>query len=176
MTHDTPEPGLPGQGSPNRDSQSQDPANLSGMSAAAAKEYIFGFIATLKLTEKERLALEDEAARWKGRVDLARSRGMADLLSGAEKEAERLYARLSALREEESALKGHIDAMRRQLPGLAARERSVDPDVLEQELLMALGRTEETAGTEKAFRELEKSAAADTALQALKAKMKEGAS
>jgi hypothetical protein len=46
--------------------------------------------------------------------------------------------------------------MRQQLPGRAcvageaARERSIDPDLLEQERLMALGRTEEESATEKA--------------------------
>ena len=61
--------------------------------------------------------------------------------------------------------------MRRQLPGLAARERSVDPDLLEQELLMALGRSSEEAAAEKAFQELEKEDSAEAALQVLKAKM-----
>ena len=163
----------------------QDPTNLAGMSAAAAKEYILGFITTLKLTEKEIHSLEGEAARWKGRLDLARtaeeprpsasaagSRGAGDLLAEAEREAERINTRLAALREEERSLKSQIDAMRRQLPGLSARERSIDPDLLEQEMLMALGQTGEEAATERSFRELEKNAAADVALEELKAKMK----
>ena len=166
------------QNTPNLDSLDQGladnhaPASLAGMNAAGAKEYILGFIATLKLTEKEISSLEEEAAKWKGRADLARSRGMADLLAGAEKETERVNARLYALREEAQALKGGIDSMRWQLPGVAARERSVDPDLLEQELLMELGQTGEEAKTEKAFRELEKDHAADAALEALKARMK----
>ncbi|MCL2232645.1 MAG: chromosome partitioning protein [Treponema sp.] len=151
----------------------QDSANLAGMSAAAAKEYIFGFVSTLKLTEKEIRSLEEDAARWKSRADLARSRGIADLLAEAEKEAGRANARLETLREEEQTLKHQIDTMRRQLPGLAARERSIDADLLEQELLMALGQSGEEAKTEKAFRELEKEHAADAALQALKARMKD---
>ena len=64
--------------------------------------------------------------------------------------------------------------MRRQIPLLAARERSIDPDLLEQELLMAAGRLpgdEEKAQTEGRFRELEKNIAADTALEELKEKM-----
>ena len=146
---------------------------LAGMSAASAKEYIFGFIATLKLTEKEIFSLEEEAAKWKGRVDLARSRGANELLAEAEKEAERINARLTALRVEAESLKSSIDFMRRQIPGLAARERSIDPDLLEQELLIALGRTEEEAETDRSFRHLEKESAADAALEALKAKLKE---
>jgi phage shock protein A len=149
-----------------------NPESLKGMSAADAKNYILGFIETLKLTEKEIRSLEDEAVKWGSRVELARSRGMDELRGEAEKEAEKIRGRLDALREEERSLKDSISAMRRQLPGLAARERSVDPDLLEQELLMALGRTEEEAATEKAFENLEKESSADAALEALKEKMK----
>jgi len=146
--------------------------DLTGMSVADAKEYILNFITTLKLTEKEIAALEEEAAKWKNRVDLAISKGMEDILTEAAKEAEKVNAKLAGLREEARSLKDGIDAMRRQLPGLAARERSVDPDLLEQELLMALGQTEEEAATERAFKKLEKENAADSALEALKTKMK----
>jgi len=146
--------------------------DLTGMSVTEAKDYILSFITTLKLTEKEIGALEEEAAKWKDRVDLARSKGMQDILAGAEREAERVNAKLNGLLEEALSLKNGIADMRRQLPALAAKERSVDPDLLEQELLMALGQTEEEAATEKAFRKLEKESAADSALEALKSKMK----
>ena len=148
------------------------PENLAGMNAATAKDYIFAFITTLKLTEKERLSLEAEAEKWKSRFELARSRNANDLASEAEKELGRINAKLLELTEEERSLKSNIENMRRQLPGLAARERSIDPDLLEQELLAALGRTEEEAGTERAFQKLEKDKSADEALEALKAKMK----
>jgi len=149
-----------------------NPDDLKGMSAAEAKNYIFGFITTLKLTEKEIRSLEDEAAKWKSRVELARSRGMDELKGEAEKETDRISVRMAALREEERSLRESIAAMRRQLPGLAARERSIDPDLLEQELLMALGQTEEEAETKKAFEKLEKESSANAALESLKEKMK----
>jgi phage shock protein A len=150
-----------------------DSINLDGMSAAAAKEYIFGLIATLKLTEKDIRSLEEEAAKWKGRVELARSGGKDDLASEAEKEAQRAEEKLIGLRVEEESLRDQIEEIRKKLPGLAARERSVDPDILEQKLLMALGKTGEEAETEKAFEKLEKDASAEAALQALKEKMAE---
>ena len=146
--------------------------DLTGMGVTEAKEYILNYITTLKLTQKEISALEDEAVKWKNRIELARSKGMEDILTEAEREAEKVNSKLAGLREEEFSLKDGIDAMRRQLPGLAARERSVDPDLLEQELLMALGQTGEDAATEKAFKKLEKENAADSALEALKTKMK----
>ena len=146
--------------------------DLSGMSPSDTKEYIFRFIATLKLTEKEILRVEEEAAKWKSRTDLASSREADNLLGEAERELERANTKLAVLREEESTLKNQIDTMRRQLPGFAARERSIDVDLLEQELLMTLDYTEEEANMDRAFQKLEKDNAADTALQALKAKLK----
>ena len=147
--------------------------NIPAMSMVEVKEQILALISTLKLTEKEIRFLEDEAAKWKNRIDLARSRGADELLAEAEREADRVNAKLAGLREEERALRDSIGAIQRQLPGLAARERSVDPDILEQELLMALGRTGEDVETERAFRKLENESAASAALDALKNKMKE---
>lgn len=102
------------------------------------KEYILGLVTTLKLTEKEIHSREAEAAKWKNRAELARSRGLDDLVNEAEKEVESVNIKLASLREEEHSLTAEIAAIRRQLPGLAARERSIDADVLEQELLMLL--------------------------------------
>jgi len=149
-----------------------DSIKLDGMSAAAAKEYIFALIATLKLTEKNIHSLEEEAAKWKGRVELARSAEKNDLVSEAEKGMQGAEEKLAGLREEEVSLRDQIEAIRKKLPGLAARERSIDPDLLEQKLLMALGKMGDEADTEKAFEKLEKDANADAALQALKEKMK----
>ena len=154
----------------------QNSADLAGLSANDAKEYIAGFITTLKLTEQEIRSLEEEAVKWKNRVELARSRSAedpkaVDLLAEAMKKTEELDAKLNGLRDEAQTLRSQIETMRRQLPSLAARQRSIDPDLLEQELLMALGRTGEEAGTEREFRKLEKNDAADSALEALKKKM-----
>ena len=146
--------------------------NIPAMSMVEAKEQILALISTLKLTEKEIHSLEDEAAKWKNRVDLARSQGADELLVEAEREADRVNAKLAGLREEESTLRDSIGVLQRQLPGLAARERSVDPDILEQELLMALGQTGEDVEAERTFRKLENESAASAALDALKNKMK----
>ena len=141
------------------------------MNAATAKDYILGLITTLKLTEKEIRSLMEEAAKWKNRVELAVSKGADELLGEAERELEGINARLKELWEEERSLKAEIKDMRRQLPGLAARERSIDPDLLEQQLLMALWHSEEEAAADRAFRKLEKDSAVDSELEALKAKM-----
>ena len=149
-----------------------DSIKFDGMSAAAANEYIRSLITTLKLTEKEIRSLEEEAAKWKGRVELARSGGKSDLAFEAEKEAESADKKIVGLREEEKSLMNQIEEIQRQLPGLSARERSIDPDLLEQKLLMALGKMGEETDTEKAFEILEKESFANAALQALKEKLK----
>jgi hypothetical protein len=149
------------------------PEDLSGMSAAEAKECIFHFVSALKLAEKNQGALALELEKWNSRRDLALSRGAADLAAEADKAAARIRAEADAAAVEILELKDEIDAMRRQLPGLAARERSVDPDLLEQELLLALGRSpgDETQAAERDLENLEREAAAGAALEALKAKM-----
>ncbi|MDR2053769.1 MAG: chromosome partitioning protein [Treponema sp.] len=146
--------------------------DLRGMNPADAKEYIFHFIATLKLTEKNRAGLEAELEKWRGRVDLARGKGAEDLAAEARRETERIQGKLDSLAAEEAALKTQIETMRRQLPALAARERSIDPDLLEQELNIALGKDLADSGPagpalERQFESMN----ADAALEALKAKM-----
>ncbi|MCA1949952.1 MAG: chromosome partitioning protein [Treponema sp.] len=152
----------------------QRPEDLLGMSPEDAKAYIVAHLATLKLTEKKRAELEAELEKWKSRVELARSKGAEDLAQEAEKAAERIRADLTAIQNEEAELKLQIESMRRQLPGLAARQRTVDPDLLEQELLIATGRLpgdEAAAETERNLAKLEKEAQAAAALAELKAKL-----
>jgi hypothetical protein len=144
------------------------PDDLSGMSAAAAKEYIFHHITALKLAEKDRDGLLAELDKWEKRAELARGRGVPDLAADAEKEAGRVRARAEGMLAEIAELRVKIEKMRKELPALAARERSVDPDLLEQELLIVLGKNpgdEITAGGD--FKVVEAAAA----LEALKAKM-----
>jgi hypothetical protein len=153
------------------------PEDLRGMDRAAAGDYMLNYITTLKLTEKRLEDLDRELARWRGRADLARSRGEAALTAAAEQEAARIEADRAAAAGEAAALRSRIGAMGRQLPGIAARERSVDPDLLEQELLIALGRSpgEDPGAARKTEGEFERLNAED-ALDALKAKMRrEGA-
>jgi phage shock protein A len=154
----------------------QSPENLLGMGAAEAREYIAGHIASLKLTEKQYEELNRDCEKWSARVELARSRNNEALAAEASVEAEKQRERRDALGAEIAVLKRQIERMREQLPGLAARERSIDPDLLEQELLIALGHTPgdgtvtEESARKRRFEELD----ADAALEALKAKMRQG--
>ncbi|MDR1308093.1 MAG: chromosome partitioning protein [Treponema sp.] len=148
--------------------------DVTGMTPAAAKEYIFGFLATIKLNEKEIAHLEAEAGKWRKRIDLAHSGGEPDLALEAERRAAETNNTLASLKAETAILKTQVKKMTAQLPGLAARERSVDPDVLMQEILIAAGLNpgdEDNLKQEKIFSGLEKNAAADKALAAMKAKL-----
>jgi len=151
-----------------------DDANLSGMSSADAKEYILNFISVLKLAEKQIQSLDSEIAKWQSRMELAGSKGQAELALDAEKEKNLLLDKQAALSAEAEQLKQQIEEMRQQLPLLASRERNIDPDLLEQELLIAAGRLpgdDEKARVERRFNEMEKDQTANTALEELKARM-----
>jgi phage shock protein A len=152
----------------------QNPTVLTGMTPADAKSYIAQYLTTLKLTEKK---LEESAAeenKWRARVELARSKGIDDLALEAEKQATQCQTLRETLSAEVVELKSQIETMRSQLPGLAARERSIDPDLLEQELLISRGYLpgdEIKAETDRRTRDMEKNTTLDVELEALKTKM-----
>lgn len=149
------------------------PDDLTGMTTDQAREYVAAHLESLKLTEKKLAELDAEIAKWRDRVALARGKGTEDLAQAAEAEAARLEADRERIGAEADELRAQIDRMRHQLGALPAKERSVDPDLLEQELLIAAGRMpgeEDAVRTERAFAALEKESAADAALAALKEK------
>jgi phage shock protein A len=148
--------------------------SLNGLDSAAAKEYILGLSSTLKLTEKEIQKLGEEVSRWEGRVKLAQEKGRDDLFQEATKEGLRVKNRKAELENEAAELKANIESLKAQLLILPAKERSIDPDLLEQGLLILAGRMpgdEKEAERDRNFEKLEKEASADAALEELKAKM-----
>ena len=150
--------------------------SIIGMSEQAAREYITKYLTHLKLCEKQYIALEEELSKWTHRVALARSKGDLALAAEAAKEEERLKVKILNYKAEIETLKNNIENMQRELQTLSAKERSVDPDLLEQELLMTRGYMpgeEEKAQTDIKFKEIEKDTEMDAALLALKAKIRE---
>ena len=149
------------------------PDNLYGMTPAAAREYIAAHVTTKILNDKKLAEIDAAVKKWVDRAAFARGKGVADLAEAADAEAVRAAAERDKLATETRELEAQIERMRRQLPALAARERGVDPDLLEQELLIAAGRNpgeEEDAATERQLADLEKRSAADAELAALKAR------
>ena len=104
----------------------QKETDLAGLRTADAKAYIAQYLTTLKLTEKKLAECAAEEVKWRGRVALARSKGVEDLAQEAEKQVERATEQKNSLSAEIAGLKSQIETMRKQLPGLAARERSVE--------------------------------------------------
>ena len=152
----------------------QAPDDLTGLDGVAAKEYIAAHLTSLKLTERKIAELETELEKWRSRLELARSKAAEELVTAAEAELARLQTEKTRLSAEADELKSMIERMRHQLPGLAARVRTIDPDLLEQELLMATGRMpgdEAVVQTERKLATMEKQVRSDDALQALKVRM-----
>ena len=121
-----------------------------------------------------RLEQMREQAKWERRVNLAREQGKDDLLRGAEEEMEKITKRRIDLENEAADLGVRINNLKQQLSVLPAKERSIDPDLLEQELLILSGRMpgdEKEAERDRAFEKLERDASVDSALEELKAKM-----
>ena len=149
--------------------------DLYGMTPEAAKEYIAAHLTTKLLQEKKLADLEAETAKWTERAALARGKGLEELAAAAEAEAQRTGAERDKLAAETADLIGQIERMRRQLPALASKQRTVDPDLLEQELRMAAGHEPGSEGdaedTARRIAALEKESAAETQLAALKARM-----
>ena len=144
------------------------------MTEAEAREYIVQHMASLKLTDRKVAELDADLEKWNARLILAQGKGLVDLAEAARKELEVRRAERDRISAEAEDLRGQIERMRRQLPTLGSRERSVDPDLLEQELLMASGALpgdEDKVKAERDLRELEKTQTAELDLAALKAKL-----
>ena len=150
------------------------PDSLAGLDSAAARDYIFGFISTLKITEKEIETIRENELLWDRRAVLAAGQNRPDLQQEAENEKQRLMSKRILLENEAAELKTTIEKLKTELRILPARERSIDPDLLEQELLILAGRMpgeEKEAARDRAFEKLEKEAMADAELEALKSRM-----
>lgn len=145
--------------------------DIREMPVKEAREYILNFITTQKLNEKKLLALKTEQEKWINRVRLAQNSGAADLKDRAAAACQDIENQIQSLEAENTELKAQIKSMIGQLPGLAARERSIDPDALEQELLLAAGfMPGEALPEERKFAALEQEEAAESALLKLKQK------
>jgi phage shock protein A len=143
------------------------------MDVSVAKEYMLGLSTTIKLNEKRIADLEVPRDKWRKRIDAARTGKEEALTLEAEKRVLEFEGKIGVLRSETASLREQLQTMISRLRTLAARERAVDPDLLMQDLLMAAGYNpgdEASLGLEKKFADLEKEAAADAALTALKAK------
>ncbi|MBN1519467.1 MAG: chromosome partitioning protein [Spirochaetales bacterium] len=146
-----------------------DDTDLRGLSVSDARAYVLEFLTTLKTTERDLAALDEELALWNKRVELAASKGASDLEAGARAKVAELAARRTALSGEKDSLIAKIARMKEQLPILRAQERSVDVDLLLAELQVATG--EALGDTSASVNQGLASLGADDELAALKRKL-----
>ena len=139
-----------------------------------SREYVFGYLSTLKLTELEINALLEEEIKWEKRISLAQNNEDRELLESAIAEWEKIKNKKAILEAEAVELRVKIENLKAELRIQPAKDRSVDPDLLEQELLILCGRLpgdEIKAKQDRSFEKMEKEAAANAALAELKAKI-----
>jgi len=161
---------------------SMDDESLDGLDLASAREYILAYAVDAKRIEKETAEAKAEAARWAGRKALAEGKlaggdqSMAALAQAAAAKAAEFEGQAAALASERQELLAKVERMRRQLPMLGARERSVDPDLLLAQLQMVTGELlgEGAPSADAQFAQLESAAKADADLEALKRRAAEG--
>jgi hypothetical protein len=113
--------------------------DIGEMRPKDAKQYIIAHMAELIGMKKEIARIEAEVVKWELRATLAAQKGIEELRTAAEAKAGEARAKLDARRREATELLDSILRMREQLPGIAAKERSVDTDLLLAELQSALG-------------------------------------
>jgi len=151
-----------------------DDSDLTGLDLEGARAYLVDYSTAAKMLRKDLEALDGELATWTKRIALAEAKGIADLAAAARVKVEELGARRGGLAGELAEVEAKVGRIRSQLPGIAARERSIDPDRLLAELQMMAGTLLGEGGTdgapdlEERMRKLESESAVDEALAALK--------
>ncbi len=150
-----------------------DVSELTNLDLESAKGMMLAFATDAKRIEKEISALCGEEAQWASRVKLAQDRGLAELAQAAAARQTELAGKIQALGLERSSMLRDLELLRNYMPGIAAKERSVDPDRLLAEMQMVTGDLlhPEAAAAEAEIKTLENRAGVEDALASLKRKM-----
>ncbi len=141
--------------------------------ADSQREYLFSLLTQIKLDAKDLAAREAELKTWQQRMALAQNAGDVQLEAQVQEKIDALQQKIQVLREQAINLKKEAEQLRRDVPLAQASERSVDTDLLEQEILMSAGHSPDSDALEKIqldkkLEELERAARIDADLQALK--------
>ena len=97
-----------------------DDTDLSGLDPAAAREYVHGFAASLRLTVKRRQQLETERHTWEERVRLAAAAGDDRLRDAARDRLRRVQEDCGRVAAEEAELQAQVEVLQRQLRRIRA--------------------------------------------------------
>jgi phage shock protein A len=122
-----------------------DDTDISGMDPDAAREYVLGFIKSLKETRRQRERLVEDLGRWRERIGLAQRQARTDLAEQAGKRAESLRDEVAKLDREEEELKAKVAILKENLKRLQGCFRyTVDAEQLLAQLEMAAGERDDT--------------------------------
>lgn len=110
-----------------------DDTDLSGLDPAAAREYVHGFVTTLRLTVKRRQQLETERDTWEERVRRAAAAGDDRLRDAARERLRRVQEDVGRVAAEEAELGAQVEVLQRQL----RRIRATGPATVDTEQLLA---------------------------------------
>lgn len=116
-----------------------DLRELSGLDLQGARNLLFACTTDLKRHEKDINTLRAELGLWTQRTSLAESKGMAELAGAARARAAEITAKIGAIEESFAEIRSDISRLKEALPGIAAKERSIDPDRLLAELQLLTG-------------------------------------
>jgi phage shock protein A len=150
-----------------------DVSELTNLDFEGARGMMLAFATDAKRIEKEVAALRGEESQWASRVKLAQGRGMAELAAAAAARQAELSGKIQALEAERSSILRDLELLRESLPGIAAKERRIDPELLLAQMQMMTGELlhPEAAAAESELRTLESRAGVEDALAGLKRKM-----
>ena len=160
-----------------------DDAEFLALDLEGARDYLLAWATTIKRYDQDIAALDEAVGTWRSRVELAASKGQAELSEAAKAKAGELEAQRAGLVMEKDGLSRDLARLKERIPYLKAKERSVDPDKLLAELQILTGdvlgpaAAEGSLSTPALERELEKTekqAKAEDALAELKKRMGEG--
>ena len=147
-----------------------DDTDLSGLDPAAARDYVHGFLTTLRLTVKRRQQLEAERRTWEERVQRAVAAGDGRLRDAARDRLSRVQGDFGRVAAEEAELSAQVEVLQRQLRrirGTAAT--TVDTEQLLAQLQEMVG---EHDGLQADLDRLSAEQRAATELESLKRRMR----
>jgi chromosome segregation ATPase len=153
---------------------------LSHLDYQGAMDMLFAYTTDIKRHEKDVDALRKEIEIWSSRVKLAEGKGMTELAEAAKTQVSQLNGKIAEIDASRAELVRDAQRIKESLSGIKAKERSIDPDLLQAELSMMTGEAldPEKAKLERELSALESAGAAgeagapaEDALTALKRKM-----
>lgn len=146
---------------------------LSRLDYDGAMNLLFAYTTDIKRADKEIDALRKEIALWTSRVSLAEGKGLTELAAGARAQLAQLDAKVADILASRAEMERDTGRIKEALPGIKAKERSIDPDLLQAELSMMTGEAldPEKAKLDRELDALSKTDGSADPLAALKRRM-----